>query len=145
MSSLAKHRGKYLLVCRIHPWIDLTSTSPQACPIACRRGIRACGGGHICAFSKRKKNPGKKWQARVQVRNFKMIMVGDAVVQDRPEQPNGNLHYPRQQQTWAALGVFQKAGFVKTLNMLTLRWRKLWVFSSRKRGNLNSGSATTIT
>lgn len=31
-------------------------------------------------------------------------------------------------------GVFQKAGYVKTLSLLTLRWGKPWVCSSRKRG-----------
>ena len=39
----AKHRGKYCLVCRIHPWIDPMLMSPQACSIACRRGMWACG------------------------------------------------------------------------------------------------------
>ena len=43
MSSPARHRGKYPLACRNHPWITVTRMSLQACSIACRRGIVACG------------------------------------------------------------------------------------------------------
>ncbi len=43
MSSRTRHRGKYRLVCRIHPWIDPTSMSPDASSIACRRVMQACG------------------------------------------------------------------------------------------------------
>ena len=39
--SLCKNKPKMcILYCN---WIDLTSMSPQACSIACRRGMRACG------------------------------------------------------------------------------------------------------
>ena len=44
-----------------------------------------------------------------------------------------------------ARGMFQKAGYVKTQSKLTLRWAKLWVFRSRKRGNWNSRSVTMVT
>ena len=39
-------------------------------------------------------------------------------------------------------GPFHKAGLVKTLRLLTLKWGKLWVFRFTKGGNSNCAIAT---
>ena len=90
-----------LLVCRINPWIDLTSISTQACSIACRRGMRAAGhvvGDHIHTIFKP-----KKILYGLEMASIQLQIVDGWCTSSGPKKPDGNEHYPRQQQTWASL------------------------------------------
>ncbi len=104
MSSPARHRGKYPLACRNHPWIAVTWMSPQACSIACRRGMRACGWRSYTRHLQAEKNSSigfKNGEVRGQVYHFKLIVVGESGLDQ--SSPMENWHYPISPQTWADL------------------------------------------
>lgn len=103
MSSLARQRGKYCLVCHTQPWTDPTSLSPHAPSTACPRGRRACGWRSYTfqcqAARKIITQSDGEMGSKGQVYNCAVIVVNEPVL----DQNSLVETLPRWQQTWAAL------------------------------------------